>query len=112
MEEKHRWYTRTRKEIRINQEIIEAHHYCGVQDICRGGEKQTGEERGMIPESQARFRKGRSTIDNIWVLNHLLRRGKKEGRRRTFMCCSQSLRQLSIMWTESYQEGNEEQRNK
>jgi len=28
----------------------------------------------MLPESQAGFRKGRSTIDNIFVLNHIVQR--------------------------------------
>jgi len=55
----------------------------GVQDICRDGEKQTGEEKGMIPKSQARFRKGRSMIDNVFVLNHM-QRGKRQEER--FIC--------------------------
>jgi len=35
------------------------------------------EERNLIPYSHAGFRSGRSTIDNIWVLNHLLQRKKR-----------------------------------
>jgi len=31
-------------------------------------------EKDIIPESQANFRKGRSTIDNIFVLNHIMQR--------------------------------------
>jgi len=36
------------------------------------------EERKVVPDSQAGFRNGRSTIDNVWVLNHLLQRGKRK----------------------------------
>jgi len=35
-------------------------------------------ERKLVPDSQAEFRRGKSTIDNVWVLNHLLLRDKKE----------------------------------
>lgn len=41
-------------------------------------EKET-EEKGLVPESQAGFRKGRSTIDNIFVLNHIMQREKRQG---------------------------------
>ncbi|XP_024875876.1 uncharacterized protein LOC112457185, partial [Temnothorax curvispinosus] len=37
------------------------------------------EEKGMVPESQAGFRKGRSTVDNIFVLNHLIQKIKGKG---------------------------------
>jgi len=38
------------------------------------------EEKGMIPDGQAGFRKGRATMDNIFVLNHVMQREKrKEG---------------------------------
>lgn len=32
------------------------------------------EERKLIPPSQAGFRKGRSTIDNIYILDHIIQR--------------------------------------
>lgn len=41
-------------------------------------EKKT-ELKGMLPEGQAGFRKGRSTIDNIFILNHLIQRKKRKG---------------------------------
>lgn len=37
----------------------------------------------MIPESQSDFKKGRSTMDNIYVLNYLVQRekvGNKDGK--------------------------------
>jgi len=36
-------------------------------------EKET-EEKNLIPKSQADFRKGRSTLDNVFVLNHIMQR--------------------------------------
>lgn len=36
-------------------------------------------EKGMVSESQASFRRGRATIDNIIVLNHLMQREKRQG---------------------------------
>jgi len=32
-----------------------------------------------VPESQAGFRKGRSTIDNIMILYHIMQREKRKG---------------------------------
>lgn len=32
----------------------------------------------LLPESQAGFRRGRATIDNIFVLNHIIQREKKK----------------------------------
>jgi len=37
------------------------------------------ERKGLIPESQAGFRKGRSTLDNIFVLDHVMQREKRKG---------------------------------
>ena len=37
------------------------------------------EEKGILPEGQAGFRKGRSTLDNIYVLNHIIQKGKVKG---------------------------------
>lgn len=36
------------------------------------------EQKGMVPESQAGFRSGRATIDNSFVLNHLMQRERKK----------------------------------
>jgi len=36
------------------------------------------EEKKLMPENQAGFRKERSTIDNIFVLNHLMQRETKQ----------------------------------
>ncbi|CAD6201952.1 GSCOCG00002869001-RA-CDS, partial [Cotesia congregata] len=33
--------------------------------------KRESEEKGLLPETQAGFREGRGTIDNIYVLNYL-----------------------------------------
>lgn len=38
------------------------------------------EKKGLIPDSQAGFRKGRSTIDNIFILNHIIQREKEFGK--------------------------------
>jgi len=35
--------------------------------------------KDLIPESQAGFRKGRSTLDNIFILNHVLQRELRQG---------------------------------
>jgi len=40
-------------------------------DVCYRGPP---EEKELISESQAEFRKGRNMIDNIFVLNHLMQR--------------------------------------
>lgn len=37
------------------------------------------ELKGILPEGQVGFRKGRSTIDNIFILNHLIQRKKRIG---------------------------------
>lgn len=49
-------------------------------EILRKRLEKEIELKGMLPEGQAGFRKGRSTIDNIFILNHLIQRGKKERR--------------------------------
>lgn len=40
------------------------------------------EEKHIMPETQAGFRRGRSTIDNIFILNYIAKRelAKKEGK--------------------------------
>ncbi|XP_011685761.1 PREDICTED: uncharacterized protein PF11_0207-like [Wasmannia auropunctata] len=48
-------------------------------EILRKRLEKEAEEKGLVPESQAGFRKGRSTIDNIFVLNHIMQREKRQG---------------------------------
>ena len=43
--------------------------------IRRRLEKQV-EEKGLLPEGQAGFRIGRITIDNIYILNHIVQKAK------------------------------------
>jgi hypothetical protein len=44
--------------------------------------KREIEEKGVVPDRQAGFRKGRGTIDNVYILDHLAKSElkKKEGR--------------------------------
>jgi len=55
-----------------------------VELIRRRLEKEVNQKEGL-PESQMGFRKGRSTVDNVFILNHLVQRGKKEGEKRKKM---------------------------
>lgn len=48
-------------------------------EIIRKRLEKEVEEKNMVPESQAGFRRGRSTIDNIFVLNHLIQKAKRKG---------------------------------
>jgi len=48
-------------------------------EILRNRLEKEAEEKDMIPESQADFRKGRSTMDNVFVLAHLMQREKRHG---------------------------------
>lgn len=55
-------------------------------EIIRQRLNEEVEGKRMLPESQTGFQKGRSTIDNIFILNHLIQRvkgreGKKEKER-------------------------------
>lgn len=50
-------------------------------EVIRNRMEKEVEEKGMTPESQAGFRRGRTTIDNIFVLNHLMQREKRQGRK-------------------------------
>lgn len=42
------------------------------------------ERKGILPESQGRFRTGRGTIDNIFILDHLVQRENKEKDKKIF----------------------------
>ncbi|XP_071582471.1 uncharacterized protein [Temnothorax nylanderi] len=48
-------------------------------EILRNRLEEIMEMKGMIPDSQAGFRKGRSTMDNIFILNHIVQREKEKG---------------------------------
>lgn len=44
------------------------------------------ESKGMLPESQSGFRRGRSTVDNIFILDHLIQREKsREKKEKRFL---------------------------
>lgn len=46
-------------------------------EVIRNGIEKEIIEKDMVPESQASFRRGRSTID-IFVLNNLMQRDKRQ----------------------------------
>ncbi|XP_024884072.1 uncharacterized protein LOC112462473, partial [Temnothorax curvispinosus] len=47
-------------------------------EILRNRLELEVERLGLLPESQAGFRRGRSTMDNVFILNHLVQREKKK----------------------------------
>lgn len=51
-------------------------------EIIRNRMDSEVEEKNMLPESQAGFRKGRSTLDNIYVLSHVIQREKEKKKER------------------------------
>lgn len=51
-------------------------------EILRNRLEKETEDKGILPESQSGFRRGRSTIDNIFILNHLVQREKESGKRK------------------------------
>lgn len=52
-------------------------------EILRNRLEEETERLGLLPENQAGFRKGRATIDNVFVLNHIVQREKmKESKER------------------------------
>jgi len=50
-------------------------------EVLRNRLEKEAEEKNKVPESQAGFRKGRSTIDNIMILHHIMQREKRKGRK-------------------------------
>lgn len=50
-------------------------------EILRGRLEIEVDRKMIMPESQCGFRKGRGTIDNIFILNHLIQRGQKENKK-------------------------------
>jgi len=47
-------------------------------EILRNRMEIEAERKDLIPESQTGFRRGRSTLDNIYVLNHVMQREKRQ----------------------------------
>jgi len=47
-------------------------------EILRNRLELEAERLGLLPESQGGFRRGRSTMDNVFILNHLVQREKKK----------------------------------
>jgi hypothetical protein len=43
--------------------------------------KREIEENGVLPDSQAGFRKGKGTMDNVYILDHLTRNELRKGGR-------------------------------
>lgn len=43
-------------------------------EILRNRLEKIVEEKDLLPESQTEFRKGRGTMDNIFILNHIVQR--------------------------------------
>jgi len=71
-----------------------------------------------VPESQASFRKGRSTIDNIMILYHMIQREKRKGRKNGKIhdvCLNADLKAVfdnvdrDILWEELKRKGVKEQ---
>ncbi|KMQ88480.1 rna-directed dna polymerase from mobile element jockey-like protein [Lasius niger] len=48
-------------------------------EILRNRLEEEAERLDLLPESQAGFRRGRATTDNIFVLNHIIQREKEKG---------------------------------
>jgi hypothetical protein len=47
--------------------------------------KRQIDEKGVIPDSQAKFRKGKRTMDNVYILVHLTKSESKEKGGRIFV---------------------------
>lgn len=47
-------------------------------EILRKRLEREVEEKGILPESQAGFKKGRATVDNVFILDHLVQREKRK----------------------------------
>lgn len=54
-------------------------------EIIRFRLEKEVEEKGLLPDGQAGFRRKRSTIDNVYILNHLVQREKAK-KKDLFVC--------------------------
>ena len=50
-------------------------------ELILGRLQKEVDEKNLLPEGQAGFRKGRSTTDNIYILNHIVQRAKMRNKR-------------------------------
>lgn len=63
----------------MRQEITEASRYlCTAYKIYAEILRNRLEEKELVLENQAGFRKGRSAIDNIFVLCHMIQKKKEQ----------------------------------
>lgn len=53
-------------------------------EILRSRLKEEIERRKLLPESQGGFRKGRGTIDNIFILNHIIQREERNKEKKVY----------------------------
>lgn len=71
------------------ENVEKAGNYRGISLLCiaykiyaeviRNRIEKEVEEKCTVPENQASFRRGRSIINNIFVLNHFMQREKRQG---------------------------------
>lgn len=67
------------------------------------------EEKGIIPEWQAEFRKSKEVMENMYMLNYLMR-SELESKR--VVAALVDFRRRSTQWTERYWEGDWKKRGK
>lgn len=53
-------------------------------EVIRGRLKREVEEKKLLPLSQGGFKKGRKAINNIFILNYLMQREKKEKNKKVY----------------------------
>jgi len=85
-------------------------------EVLRNRLEKEVEVMGLIPESQASFRKRRSTIDNIFILNYLMQRENRQGEKKMKMylrlfadlMAAFDNMEKKILWRESRKRGMKE----
>lgn len=55
--------------------------------VLKGRLREEVEGAGVLPERQTRFRKGRGTMDNVYVLNYIMNRQLQRKGGRWLRCC-------------------------
>ncbi|CAB0041767.1 unnamed protein product [Trichogramma brassicae] len=83
----HRW-RRAAWVRRLRRDVNKPGNYRGISllptaykvytEIIRGRLVKEIEEKKILPEGQAGFRKGRSTMDNLYTLNYVIQKAKKD----------------------------------